>query len=326
MLKAILPFVVFALKITGNRGLILLDSVDWNPIEEILGKLENKRGRPPIHSNLAKFKAIIYGLADQQYSIMGITRAASKTFILQICGFAIIPSHDTLLRFWGQLEEVIEEIFQEFVIQNIDLGIIDLRRLAIDPTSIETRYLKSDKDAKWNRDESRKRFYFGYGADAIKDVSSHLPVCASFIQSKKTDFDETIALWKKLPEKPQILLGDSEFDMLEFHEILLSEHVVPIIEYNPRNTETPLPITYRIQQYTNDFSLEWLTEEDRYRAEIEHSWGTLKEHFGLEKFFIRGWKNVKVKFFITLALRHIHAKYVFLNHPEISVRKTISVL
>ena len=327
MLKVILPIVAFALKITGNRGLILLDSVDWEPIEQILSQLENNRGRPLIHPNIAKLKAIIYGLANQQYSILGITRVVTKPFILQICGFTAAPSYDTLLRFWGRLEPVIEEIFQEFVRQNVELGLIDIRRLVIDPTSIETRYL-SDKDAKWNRDESRKRFYFGYGGNSLTDVFSHLSVCASFIQSKKTNTKETISLWKKLKKlsiKPDIVLGDSEFDMLEFHEMLLSEHVLPVIEYNPRNTEIPLPIKYRVQQYF-DISTEWLDEENKYRAEIEHSWSTVKEHFGLEKFYVRGWNNIKVKFFLTLILRHIHARYVFLNHPGVSVRKTVSML
>jgi transposase len=302
VLKTIQLFVVFALKITGNRGLILLDSVDWEPIEEILKQLESNRGRPLVHPNIAKLKAIIYGLANQQYSILGITRAVTKPFIAQICGFTIVPSHDTLLRFWSRLESVIEEIFQEFVRQNVDLGLIDVRRLVIDPTSIETRYL-SDKDAKWSWDKSRKRYYFGYGANALVDVSSQLPLCAMFIQSKKTDSGETLALWNRLRGrlrvKPDIVVGDSEFDIIEFHEALLSEHVFPVIEYNPRNSETPLPIKYRVQQYF-DVNIEWLDEEHKYRAEAEHFWSTVKEHFGLEKFHVRGWNNVKVKFFLTL--------------------------
>lgn len=325
MLKAILPIVVFALKITGNRGLILLDTVDWIPIEEILKQLESDRGRPLVHPNLAKFKAIVYGLANQQYSILGITRVSTKPIILEICGFTEEPSHDTILRFWGRLDLVIEEIFQELVRQNIDLGIIDTRRLAIDPTSIETRYIKSDKDAKWNYDSSRKRYYFGYGGNVLVDVFTHLPVCAIFIQSKKTDSEETVALWRKVPVLPNTVLGDSEFDMLELHEILLSEFVLPVMKYDPRNAKPPLSIEYRVQQYW-DVDVEWLDVEDRYRAEVEHSWGTIKEHFGLEKFYVRGWKKVRVKFFLTLILRHIHASYMFENHPEVSVRRTVSIL
>ena len=53
---------------------------------------------------------------------------------------------------------------------------------------------------------------------------------------------------------PRWLLGDSEFDMLEWHDWLLEQSVVPIAPYNPRHTNDPLDIDYRVEDRIKEYS------------------------------------------------------------------------
>jgi len=49
-------------------------------------------------------------------------------------------------------------------------------------------------------------------------------------------------------ETPRWMFGDSEFDMLEGHDHLLVQAVVPIATSNPWNTAAPLDIDYRVEE------------------------------------------------------------------------------
>jgi len=288
--------------------------------------VKNKRGKPPFYQDISKLKMIIY------FRIHGIFQATKmveelngKKMVMRFCELQKIPSHDVISDFLGRVEPVIEKIFENVVYQAIFLGIIKGKRLAIDPTSIETKY-KSDKDAKWNKDITRNKWYFGYGGNVVFDPESHLPVTGMLTKGKKAETGEPEELMEKTKPLMNLLgtdvfLGDGEFDMIKLQKDLISQHILPIIPYNPRNTKIPLPITFRIEQWTNIPTIEWLEDEHKYRAEAEHAWSTLKEYFGLEKIYCRGWKKIKSHFFLCLITRVMYAITVFKNCPGVSVRK-----
>lgn len=314
------------LNFLAGRETTILESVDWELIKKILEKLKSKRGRPLVYSLIGKLKAILYCRAKGIFEATETVRELKRNKDLRkYCGFKRIPSHDVISDFLLKLEPVVEEIFEKIRDQAIKLGIIDTRRLIMDPTSIATRYL-SDKDGKWGWIETKKEHYYGYGGNALFDPVTHLPVAALFTQTKKSCYEEAKALWDKRPFLPEIFLADGEFDMIKLTEEMLDLFVLPVIPYNPRNTKVPLPIEYRVQQYTNSLSIEWLDEEHKYRAEAEHAWGTLKDHFGLENVRVKGWEKVKTHFFLCLTMRLMHAIAVHKNYPGTSVRKTITVL
>lgn len=289
-------------------------------------KVKNKRGRPLYYEDISKLKMIIY------FRIHGIFKATKmveelneKKLVMRFFGLQKVPSHDVISDFLERVEPVIEGMFQNIVQQAISLRIIKGERVAMDPTSIETRY-KSDKDAKWNKDITRNRWYFGYGGNVVFDPESHLPITGMLTRGKKAEIGEPEKLVEKTMPLMKLLgthvfLGDGEFDTIELQKDLLDQHILPIIPYNPRNTTTPLPITFRIQEWTNTPCIEWLEDEHTYRAEAEHSWSTLKEHFGLEKVHYRGWKKVKSHFFLCLMTRVMYAIAVFKNYPDVSARR-----
>jgi len=55
-------------------------------------------------------------------------------------------------------------------------------------------------------------------------------------------------------ETPMWMLGDSAYDIPDWHDRLLEAGVVPIAPYNPRNTDNPLDIEYRVEDHIEEDS------------------------------------------------------------------------
>lgn len=79
------------------------------------------------------------------------------------------------------------------------------------------------------------------------------------------------------------MIGDSEFDMLKWHDYLLEQAVVPVTPYNPRNTDDPLEIKYRVEdkikQYSDTVHL-WQKQLDKtydQRSRVETAIGVCKD-------------------------------------------------
>lgn len=318
------------LSLYDDEGFIILNSIDWKEIEEILLKIKNKRGRRPFYEDISKMKMIVYFRVHRIFEATRMVRKLKKeNMVMRSCGLKKIPSHDIISDFLQRIEPIIEEIFKNVVNQAIRLGIIKGKRLALDPTSIKTKY-KSDKDAKWSWDETKKEHYFGYGGDVLFDPETQLPVVAMFTGSKKAESGEPEKIIEKAESlmkllDTEIFLADGEFDIIKLQEDMMNQYILPVMPYNSRNTKEPLPIKYRVQNYF-DIKTEWLDEEFQYRAEAEHGWSTIKEEFGLERVICRGWKKVKSHFFLCLMTRIMYAIAVFKNCHGVSVTKTVTVL
>jgi hypothetical protein len=50
------------------------------------------------------------------------------------------------------------------------------------------------------------------------------------------------------------MIGDSAYDTLDWHDFLLTAGIVPVAPYNPRNTNEPLDIEYRVEDRINEHS------------------------------------------------------------------------
>ena len=109
-------------------------------------------------------------------------------------------------------------------------------------------------------------------------------------------------------ETPRWLVGDSEFDMLDWHDHLLAQSVVPVAPYNPRNTADPLDINYRVEQRIKEHSEAvrlWrhqLEETYSYRSQVETAIEVCKD-LGLGTPRVRGRVRVKAHVFLVLCLR-----------------------
>lgn len=78
---------------------------------------------------------------------------------------------------------MIEDVFKHLIKSATELGITDGKIQVIDSTSIETKY-KTDPDARWNYDPTRKAYYFGYGLLCMMCPLTHMPLNAEFTDGK----------------------------------------------------------------------------------------------------------------------------------------------
>jgi hypothetical protein len=109
-------------------------------------------------------------------------------------------------------------------------------------------------------------------------------------------------------KKPRVFLGDSGLDIVELQEQLMDDNVLPIIPYNPRNTDVPLDIKYRVEDLVhrraNKVSMNRRELDRTYpqRNAVENTNNVLKQ-MGLEDIRVRGWHAVKSQTYLILILR-----------------------
>jgi len=109
-------------------------------------------------------------------------------------------------------------------------------------------------------------------------------------------------------ETPRWFLGDSEFDMLEWHDWLLKQSVVPISPYNLRNTDDPPDIECRVEERIKEHSetvrlcQRQFDETYAERSRVETAISVCKD-LSLGTPRVRGRARVKAHIFIALCLR-----------------------
>lgn len=76
-----------------------------------------------------------------------------------------------------------------------------------------------------------------------------LPVVATFTQRAQVSEETAKRITRDalVVGTPIRMLGDADFDIFEWHDGLIDKVVVPVTLYNPRNTNDPLDIRYKIQ-------------------------------------------------------------------------------
>jgi len=316
------------LDILENEGKCVLKHLNLSYVDEVFEQQKSTtRGRPWIYTPSIKLKAFLYGLSEGKNSIHGVARSIQTSVAQVFLGLEEGGmSYATLERFWHQLATVAERIFQELAQMITGLGILGTVQAA-DSTSISTLYL-DDPDAVWSYDATKKEYYFGYGLLLVVDVNTQLPIAARFVQRKQASKQEWSMVIHDgmLVKKPTILLGDSGLDIVEMQEDLMDEHVLPIISYNPRNTDSPLDVKYRVedlvQKRTDKVTLNQkdLDKVYRKRSAVENTNNVLKQ-MGLEDLRVKGWNAVKTHVYIVLILRLAIAIARYYNDQHCNLRR-----
>lgn len=127
-------------------------------------------------------------------------------------------------------------------------------------------------------------------------------------------------------KKPQVLLGDSGLDIVELQEQLMDDGVLPIIPYNARNADEPLPIKYRsediVHQRTDKVTLNRKDLDITYpqRNAVENANNVLKQ-LGLEDIRVRGWNAVKTHTYLILILQLAIAIARFYENQDCNLRR-----
>ena len=316
------------LDILENEGKCVLKHLNLSYVDEVFEQQKSSiRGRPWVYSPSLKLKAFLYGLSEGKDSIHGVARSVQTSVAQVFLGLEQGGmSYTTLERFWHQLATVAEEIFQKLAKIIAGFGILGTVQ-AVDSTSITTPYL-DDPDAVWSYDATKKEYYFGYGLLLVVDVDTHLPIAARFVQRKQASKKEwSLVIQDGMQvKKPTILLGDSGLDIVEMQEDLIDEHVLPIISYNPRNTDNPLDIKYRVEDLvrkrTDKVTLKQKDLDKIYkkRCAVENTNNVLKQ-MGIEDLRVKGWNAVKTQVYIVLILRLAIAIARYCRNQDCNIRR-----
>lgn len=292
-------------------------------------------GRTRDHEPPELLKGVLYCFSRELYSPEEIARELRDELLYLQCGFDSPPSHQTIRRFLTDLALIVEDVFEYLVEQVAARDLLD-DIFRIDSTDVHAD--PRDGEASWNYDPTAETddtdqsdeseqdtsddeqddedgggYYFGYGC-LVVTTGPNLPVAAAFTDQKQVDqttarrvTDDALAVGD-----PIWMLGDAAFDMLEWHDDLIAEGVVPIAPYNKRNAENPYDIEYRIEQRIREHSVTvgvWskqLTETYEQRSQVERTIGACK-NCGLETPGVRGRVRVKSHVFLALCLRLVIA-------------------
>jgi hypothetical protein len=297
------------LDILENEGKCVLQHLDLSCIDRLFDQIKTtKRGRPKVYPPSANLKALLYGLAEGRRTIRAISRAIQTSMALVFLGLETGMSYATLDRFWSSFAALAEDTFKELAQAVAQLGMFGAVQ-AVDSTRIATP-MKDDPDARWSYDATKKEYYFGYGLLLVVDTETQLPIAARFVQrkqAKKREWNAVIHDSMKV-KKPRILLADSALDIVELQKQLMDDGILPIIPYNPRNTDEPLDIKYRVEDLVHkrtdkvSFNRKELDSIYTKRNAVENTNNVLKQ-MGIEDLHVRGWNVVKTQTYLILILR-----------------------
>lgn len=108
------------------------------------------------------------------------------------------------------------------------------------------------------------------------------------------------------------MIGDSAYDTLDWHDHLLVAGVVPVAPYNPRNTDEPLDIKYRvearIENHSEDVHLKQSVLDETYncRTQVKRTNDAVKD-WGFGRGRARGRVHARTQVFLALGLRFVVA-------------------
>lgn len=284
----------------------LLKHLDLSFVEEYPVFAPDSRGRKRVHNPPELFKGVLHCFYHEIYGPRPMEQELHNEDVWRNCGFERPPSRRTLDRFIIDFESVAEDVFIELVhelAEQLPLG----KLFWIDGTDISAN--NRDEDAQWNYDHAEDEFYYGYGC-CVVTAANNIPVGAAFTREKKVNQETAMRVTSDAlaVKTPRWMIGDSEFDMLEWHDRLLEQAVVPVVPYNPRNTDDPLDIHYRVENRIKEHSdtvrlrRHQLDETYSYRPQVETAIGVCKD-LGLGTPRVRDRVRVKSHVFLVLCLR-----------------------
>jgi len=277
----------------------LFEHLDFSFLVDYSVFAPDPRGRTRVHQPPELLKGFLHCFYHDIYGPRPMAQELHNEDVWRQCGFTRPPGRRTLERFITDFAFVAEDVFITLVhelAEQVPLG----KLYRIDGTDIPVD--QQDDEAEWNYDHAEDDFYYGYGC-CLVTAADNIPVAATFTPAKKVDQETAMRVTSDAlaVKKPIWTLGDAEFDMLDWHDRLLEQGVVPVVPYNQRNATDPLDIEYRVED-TIAVTEERLDEAYRKRSRIETAIGVCKD-LGLGTPRVRGRVRVESHVFLALCLR-----------------------
>ena len=288
------------LNVAATKTVPLFEHLSFEFLLEYDVFAPSKRGRTRVHEPPDLFRAFLHCYYEDVYGTRPVTRELQHGLVWYYCGLDKPPSRDTVDRFLTDLEHVIDDVFDR----------LD-STYSIDSTHVEA--IQYNDAASWNYDPTAEEYYYGFGC-TIVSTGAKIPISAEFTQAKQALQETAMGVTRDAlaVDTPIWMLGDSAYDILDWHDRLLTSGVVPVAPYNPRNTDDPKDIEYRvedlIEEHSEDVPLKQSILDETYnrRTGVERTNDAVKD-CGLGHVRARGRVHARTGVFVALCLRLVVA-------------------
>lgn len=294
------------LNVVATETVPLFEYLEFEFLTEFAVFAPSSRGRTRVHKPPELMRGFLHCYYKDIYGTRPVTRELNNPLVWLCCGFDRPPSRDTVDRFLTDLELIVDDVFERLVEQAAVRGLLD-STFRIDSTDVEA--IPWNDDASWNYDSTAEEHYYGFGC-TIVSTGAKIPIAVEFTQSKQAAEETALRVTRDAlaVKHPIWMIGDSAYDTLDWHDHLLETGVVPIAPYNPRNTDDPLDIEYRvedrIEHHTEDVHLKQSVLDGTYnrRTQVERTNDAVKD-CGLGTVRARGRVHAQTQVFLALCLR-----------------------
>ena len=298
------------LNVAATETVSLFEHLEFEFLLEYDVFAPSKRGRTRVHQPPDLFRGFLHCYYKSIYGTRPVTRELQDGLVWYYCGLDKPPSRDTIDRFLTDLGQVVDDVFNRLVEHAASSGLLD-STYSIDSTHVEA--IQYNDAASWNYDPTTEEHYYGFGC-TIVSTGAKIPIAAEFTQAKQASQEVAMRVTRDAlaVDTPTWMLGDSAYDILDWHDLLLNAGVVPIAPYNSRNTDNPKDIMYRVEnrikKYTKDVQLKQTTLDETYtnRTGVERTNDSVKD-CGLGHVRARSRVHARTELFIALCLRIVIA-------------------
>lgn len=288
--------------------------------------MDNGPGRNPTYDRSQMLRGLLLCTAEVKFQFRELEECFDSLIGRLICGFGDeTPVLSTIWEFWNRIQSSIQRVFDR-IVQLLDSVGLYGNRFALDTTHLPCPH--TDPDGVWMWESASEEWIYGYGLLVAVDCASDLPAGAVVTQRKQHPETATLACFERLVENTDVtvVLGDSAFDTLEFHDRCVDRQILPVCTYNPRNTADPLDVEFRIEETVtkHDVQLDRDALRDAFdgRIAVERFFSTFKEDERRLSFRVQGRRRVETHVGLVLIDRLVTALANRLDDLTANLRKT----
>ena len=234
------------------------------------------------------------------------------------------PVLSTIWECWNRLQPYIQRVFDR-IVQLLDSVGLYGDHFAFDSTHLPCS--RTDSDGVWMWESASEEWVYGYGLLVAVDCASNLPAGAVVVQRKQHPETATLEAFERLVDNTDVtmVLSDSAFDTLEFHDRCVERQILPVCTYNPRNTADTLDIVFWIEAIAEESGVQLDRDalQDAFdgRIAVERFFSTTKEDDRRLDFRVQGRHRVETHVGLVLIDRLLTALANRLDYPTANLRK-----
>lgn len=288
--------------------------------------MDNGPGRNPTYPRSQMLRGLLLCTAETKFQFRELEECFDSLIGRLICRFGDeTPVLSTIWAFWNRVQPYIQDVFDHIVQLLDELGFYGTR-FVFDSTHLACP--RTDPDGAWAWDHVTEDWVYGYGLLVAVDCASDLPAGAVVTQYKQHPETATLECYERLTENTVVteILGDSAYDTLEFHGRCLDDRTLPICTYNPRNTNEPLDIVFRVEAFVEEDGVQLDRDalRDAFADRIvgERFFSGLKEDDRKLTFRVQGRQRVETHVGLVLIDRLVTALANRLDDPTANLRRT----